>query len=133
MNRLFFLIMAFAVWAGLFAETVVKNSAPFSFPTTVGTMVDRQLLAGDASFRGKAVCTGKSAIVFWWSLPSAAENGVISIFRVDGSRIASLAIASSRGSVHWGIAGKTQAANGIYLATLSYGTIKRDCKVILYK
>lgn len=134
MNRLCLIIITVVVAsAGLFAETVVKNSAPFAFPTAVGTAADRQPFGGDASFTGKAVVAGKNAIVFSWSLPSAAKKGAISIFRIDGSLIASFTLNSPHGNMQWSAAGKTHAATGIYLATLSYGTFKRDCKVILYK
>lgn len=127
------LILVVALSAGLFAETVTKSSAPFAFPATVNVREGRSMLNSDASFVAKAHFTGRKAITFSWSLPSKAKHGVISIFSIDGSRIAWFAITSAQGNLQWDVWKNTPAANGIYLATLTYGPYKRDCKVVIYR
>lgn len=116
------------VSAALFAETVVKNSAPFSFPLISGISKERQVSGIPVTFAHKTLRSARGAIAFSWSIPSAAKQGVISVFRIDGSRVALLKINQPRGSMQW-----TPAADGIYLATIRYGTHKLDSRMIICK
>jgi len=59
------LLLIGAVAASIFAETVVKNSAPFSFPSTVGILGGHLLQNKDAIFVSSANLAGKKIITLF--------------------------------------------------------------------
>lgn len=126
-----FLLAALSV--SLFAETVVKISAPFAFPTAVGVTAGQSSLDGAASFICKPHFGGKNAVLFSWSLPLASGKGTISIFTVRGTKIRSFAVTTHQGSMQWDVSKEGRLANGTYLASLSYGIYTRTSKIILYR
>ncbi len=125
-----FLVAALSV--GLFAETVVKNSVPFAFPTIVGVAGDHSLQSSKVSFACRTIVAGRSAIEFSWSLPGKAEKGSISVFTIAGSHIKTFSMTSQRGSIRWDISADKKLARGIYIAALSYGIYKQNLKIVLY-
>ena len=116
----------------LAAETVVKNSAPFSFPMTVGVRWNSFSKAEVASFIQKFHNTGKKNIELSWSLPGKAGSGSISIFTMTGARIKTFPMASQEGSVTWNISSETKVANGVYFARLSNGVYNKNLKLFVY-
>ena len=127
-----FLILAFA-FSCLYAETTVKSSVPFSFPTTVGLMTAGRLVsASEATFTGRTRFSGANSIDFSWSLTSTAKNGSIVLFRVSGARVKTIPIASQSGSIAVDISGG-KLAHGIYFAKLAYGTFEKTINFIVYR
>jgi hypothetical protein len=125
------LLLIGAIGAGIFAETVVKNSAAFSFPTTVGILGGHLLQNKDAVFVGSANLAGRNIITLSWSLPVKAAGGSISIFALSGAKIKSFQISSPQGYINWDISGAGRTGNGIYFATLSYGSIKKNLHLMI--
>ncbi len=129
--KVLYVLLLGALTAGLFAETVVKNSAPFSFPTTTGILNGYLLQNKEAVFVGNVNLSGRKIITLSWSLPvKAGGGGIISIFNLSGAKIKSFQISSPQGYVNWDISGVRRSANGIYFATLSYGSIKKNLKLM---
>jgi len=128
----FCLLLMAALSVSLFAETVVKNSAPFAFPITVGVTGDHSLQSTKASFTCRTIFAGRSVIEFSWSLPGKAEKGSIYIFTIAGSHIKTLSLPSQHGIVRWDISADKKLAKGIYIAKLSYGIYKQNLKIVHY-
>jgi hypothetical protein len=115
---------------GLFAETIVKNSKAFSFPATVGTRGGNVLQSKEAIFAGSANLEGRKIITLSWSLPVKASTGSIAIFTLSGAKIKFFQISSPQGYVNWDVSGAGRTGNGIYFATLSYGSIHKNLKLM---
>jgi hypothetical protein len=126
-------IIALLLSQCLYAETTVKNSAPFSFPTTVGVMTAGSLVsASEATFTGRTHFSRANAIDFSWSLTSTAKKGSIAIFTVSGACVTTIPIASQSGSSAVDISGG-KLAHGIYFAKLAYGSFERTVNFIVYR
>lgn len=129
-GRVFVMVLfSFSLFA---AETVVKNSVPFSFPMTVGVRWNSLSKGKMASFIPIFHYAGNRNIELSWSLPGKVENGSISIFTLTGARIKTFPVASQEGSVVWNISADTKVANGIYFARLSNGAYKKNLKLFVY-
>ena len=128
----FCLLLMAALSVSLSAETVVKISAPFAFPTAVGVSGDRSLQSTKAAFACRTVFTGRSIIEFSWSIPGKAANGSISVFTIAGAHVKTFSMASQHGSVRWDLSSGKKLARGIYIATLSYGIYKQNLKIVQY-
>jgi hypothetical protein len=127
-----FLILVFA-FSCLYAETTVKSSVPFSFPTTVGLMTAGRLVsASEATFTGRTRFSSANAIDFSWTLTSTAKKGSIVIFAVSGASVTTIPLASQNGSIAVDISGG-KLAHGIYFAKLAYGSFERTVKFIVYR
>lgn len=113
------------------SETIVKNSAPFSFPLTIGAVAGQRVFSGQVRFgalyRGMA---GKS-LDLSWSLPKARSTGTIVLYSLNGSVIRTLPITAASGSIRWNIA-ELGLAKGIYFARLSSATVKKNHKIVIY-
>ena len=125
------LVVALALSGALFATTTVKNSAPFSFPTVVGVKGGQHLQDITEVFAGGYNPAGGRTVTLSWSLPVKAERGSISIFNITGSKIRTFPIGSSRGYVVWDLSGEKRVGNGIYFATLSYGSCKKNLQLVI--
>jgi hypothetical protein len=112
-------------------ETITKLSAPFSFPSTVGVAYRGSLPASGASFLYNTRITGKKVVELSWSLPGRANNGVISIFTVSGSKIKTFAITSQTGIVQWDISESKKVSKGVYFASMSFGSGKKNLKLVI--
>jgi hypothetical protein len=118
--------------SGLLAETVVKNSAAFSFPTTVvGILAGNALQNKESFFVGSASLAGRKTVTLSWSLPVKTARGTITIFSLSGAKIKSFPIATPQGYVTWDIGGMGRVANGLCFATLSCGSIKKNLHLML--
>jgi hypothetical protein len=127
-----FLILAL-VFSCLYAETTVKSSVPFSFPTTVGLMTGGRLASvNEASFAGRTRFSSATAIDFSWSLTSTAKKGSFAIFTVSGACVKTIPIATQSGSIAVDISGG-KLAHGIYFAKLAYGSFERTINFIVYR
>jgi hypothetical protein len=127
------LIIALLFSLSLYAETTVKNSAPFSFPTAVGVgWGDHSAFGNEALFAGKTRSSGTHAIDFSWALSSKAKSGSISLFTVTGARVKTIPITSQSGSVSMDMSGG-KLSRGVYFAKLSYGTYEKTINFIAYR
>lgn len=113
------------------SETIVKNSAPFSFPLTIEAVIGQRSFPGQVRFgafyRGM---TGKS-LDLSWSLPKTMSTGTISLYSLKGSVIRTFPITAASGSLRWDIS-ELGLAKGIYLARLSSVTVKKNHKIVIY-
>jgi hypothetical protein len=114
------------------AETVIKNSAPFSFPLTVGVKWKQSPQGKEASFVSRSHCMGRKVVEFSWSLPGKTEKGTISIFTIAGSRIKTFSVNAPEGSIRWEISTDKKVAKGIYFARLTYGKNTKNLKFFVY-
>lgn len=113
------------------AETVTKNSAPFSFPLTVGVAWKQSFQGKNISFASQSSLRGRKIIEFSWSLSGKIEKGNISVFNLAGARIKSFPVSSREGSVQWDVASGKKAARGVYFATLVCGSYQKSLKIII--
>jgi hypothetical protein len=124
------LIMLFAIGA-IASETVTKNSAVFSFPTTVGVVWKNSTNGKDPSFVSQTHYAGKKVVELSWFLSGQSDKGYISVFNLAGSRIKTFRITSREGSVQWDATSGTRIAKGIYFAKLVCGTFTKNLRIIL--
>jgi hypothetical protein len=126
-----FLILMAVFFAGVSAETVSKNSAPFPFPTTVGAKGFVSFQNKDISFSFKVHSGNRTIIGLSWSLPEKTQKGTISIFTLAGTKIKTFSITGQQGNVNWDLSPGTKLANGVYLATMTSGTYKKNLQILL--
>ena len=112
-------------------ETIVKLSAQFSFPSSVGIFGYHSFQANNVSFLSNTQFNGKKAVEFSWSFPVAAKNGNISIFTVNGSKVKTFLITSQAGKLLWNFAESKKAGKGVYFATISYGPNRQNLKLFI--
>jgi hypothetical protein len=130
MKNLFLVLMAvFSV--SLYAETVSKLSAPFQFPTAVGVISGHSMQSKDVSFSYHLHSGNRSVIGLSWALPEKAEKGSISVFSLSGTKIKTIPISGNHARVNWDISGSTKLANGVYLATLTSGSYKKNLQILI--
>jgi hypothetical protein len=115
----------------VFAETAVKSSAPFSFPTVVGVAWKVSSSGKDLSFVGHTRFSGRKIVELSWSMPGTMEKGSISIFNLAGATIKTFPVGSREGSVLWDAGSGKKAAKGIYFAKLTCGNYKKNVKIII--
>ncbi|MBN1128517.1 MAG: T9SS type A sorting domain-containing protein [Chitinispirillaceae bacterium] len=113
------------------AETVVKNSAPFSFPLTVGTVTGKQAFAGHASFTAAYRTAGGMFLDLSWSFSSNRHAGTITLFSLRGTIIRSFPIKAASGFIRLNIS-ESRLAKGIYFARLSSGPANKNLKIVIY-
>ena len=115
----------------LFAQTVEKFSASFTFPLTITSAVGKQVQPSQVSFfRSAGVVLHRGVFLLDWSVPPAAGQGKISVYSVSGHLVKSFVITKNIGSVQCDM---SRSAAGIYLVTLSYGLYKQNLKLALYR
>ena len=127
----FIMLVAICAIGAIAAETVVKSSAPFSFPLTVGTIRNQSFQGKNPLFVSQIPNRGRKIVEFSWSLSGGNEKGDISIFNLAGSRIKSFPVSSREGSVQWDVASGKKAAGGVYFAKLTCGTYQKSLKIII--
>jgi hypothetical protein len=113
------------------AETVVKSSAPFSFPITVGISGNNLLQSANEIFLYNSHMAGNKTVELSWSLPVMAKTGTISIFTVAGVKVKTFAITSRSGRVVWDLT-QGRIGKGVYCATISYGPSTKNLKLVIY-
>ena len=112
-------------------ETIVKLSAQFSFPPSVGILCYHSFQANNVSFLSNTQINGKKAVEFSWSFPGAAKNGNISIFSMNGSKLKTFPVISQTGKVVWNFAESKKVGKGVYFASISYGSNKQNLKLFI--
>jgi hypothetical protein len=122
-------VLLFASTA-LFAQVVEKSSASFSFPTTVTSVMGKQVAPAQATFFRTAGNSRKGVFTLEWSVPTSALQGRISVYSVSGVLIKNLVLTKNQGSLQCDL---SRSATGIYLTTISYGTYRQNLKLALYK
>lgn len=120
-----------ALSAGIFAETVVKSSPPFQFPSAAGLRSGYAIQDNGVLFSYRARFDRSATIQIAWSLPGKMEKGNISIFSLAGCRIKEFPVSANQGSLEWNLSGSARPASGVYLATLSYGACKKNMQILL--
>jgi hypothetical protein len=124
------LLLTAALFACLFAETVVKDSAPFPFPTVTGVLTNQ---LQHVSFVSKSQWMGANTIAFAWSIPANAKKGNITIYNVLGAQVKTFSLTAPQGMVEWDLSAGRTVASGIYFARLSYGSVTKNLTVVLYR
>jgi hypothetical protein len=117
---------------GIFAahEDVLKSSAPFSF-VQAGVINQVNYFANGLSFSYKRITAGKDGMLFSWSLPKNKTDIVkLSLYTVSGKLLKSFTLTSTdKPYVSWN-GPNSKLAGGVYLATLSFGQIKKAMRVL---
>jgi hypothetical protein len=129
--KYFFLVLMAGVSVSLYAETVSKLSAPFQFPTSVGVHSSHSLQCKDLSFSYTLHSGNRAIIGLSWTLPEKAERGSISIFTLSGTKIKTIPISENHAGATWDISGAAKMANGVYLATLTSGSYKKNIQILI--
>ena len=128
------LLLTVVLALGICAETVVKNSAPFSLPPPTGVIRGGVgVQNSNLSFTYAIHPSNSSAVVFSWSIPGKPAKGTIAIFTLAGTKVKSFPITRQHDSVSWGIADGTKPANGVYFATIAYGAFKKNMQLFLLR
>jgi len=113
----------------LFAQTVEKFSASFTFPLTVTSAVGKQMQPSPVSFfRAAGVVLHRGIFLLDWSVPPAAGQGRISVYSVSGHLVKNFVITKNIGSQTCDL---SRSATGIYLVSISYGLYKQNLKLAL--
>jgi hypothetical protein len=127
----FFLILTAAFAVNVCAETVVKNSAPFAFPASVGAIHGSSLQNKDVLFSYGTHYGSHTAIGLSWSLSVKAEMGSIAVYTLSGTKVKTFLITEQQGCVNWDITSGRRPVSGVYLATLTYGACKKNLQILL--
>ncbi|MBN1308869.1 MAG: T9SS type A sorting domain-containing protein [Chitinispirillaceae bacterium] len=113
------------------SETVVKSSAPFSFPLFTGAVAGRKAFAGRTRFGAVYRGMVRRSIDFSWSLPHDNTSGTITLFSLKGARIRAIPISSASGSIQWNMS-EIRLAKGIYFARLSTASVNKNHTIVIY-
>jgi hypothetical protein len=114
------------------AQTVEKLSASFTFPLTVSTSMQGKSQDPKAVsfFRMSSRSAQKGKIALEWTVNNSATSGTICIYAISGALVKKVALTASHGTMQFDL---QKAAQGIYLASISYGTYRQNLKLALYK
>jgi hypothetical protein len=127
-SKILVLFLAICVFAA--PETKTATSAQFSFIQGVGVFQPRLYSMDGMYLSCKKLVNGKGAISFSWSLPAIkADMGKISVFTVSGKLIKVFDVKSQEGRISWSMP-NARMASGVYFATLTYGTFKKNIKIL---
>lgn len=126
-SKLLVLFLAMCIFAA--PETKTATSAQFTFKLGTGVHLPKYYSVDAMYFSCKKLVNGKGALSFSWSLPGVkADKGKISLFTVSGKLIRAFDVKSQEGRVSWNM--PSRMASGVYFATLSYGTFKKNVKIL---
>jgi len=121
------LLTAFGVLAG--HEAYSPQSVPFSFMQVGVTNPYHQMMM-NSTFSYKKLSSGKEGILFSWSLPgNSAQIGKLSVYSISGKVLKTFSLTSRDNSKVWSMP-QGKLASGVYFAVLSYGTWKKNTKII---
>jgi hypothetical protein len=126
-----FLAAAAVFTISSFADTVFKNSPQFPWPGTTGVTGGYAFQDKDFLFSYNVRSENRAVIGLSWSLPEKTSHGVISIFTLAGTKIKSFSLNERQGNVAWDISGNKKLANGLYFATLTSGTFKKNLQIFI--
>lgn len=116
--------------AGITAETVVKNSAPFQFPVIVGVANSEWMKVNQTAFSVKSSFAAAGALTFSWSVPQKAARGSIALFTISGVKVKTVAITKPSGLIT--LSNRDLPAAGIYFAKLSFAGIEKTSNFVVY-
>ncbi len=116
-------VMTFVVYVG--SETVVGESAPFTFPGVVGTSGKYMTLKSSWSLKSHLLKNGK--IRFSWSIAADIRKGNLSIYTPSGKLIEKLKIVPNRSFTTWD-AKKAGISSGVYFAVMKVDGFKQEIK-----
>lgn len=123
-------LVLFMVLGALAApENIPKSSAPFGF-VQVGVANPYYYATNGSYFLCKKLSNGKEGMQFSWSLPgSTARAGKLSVYSISGKVIKSFDLSSRDRSIVWNMP-QGKMASGVYFAVLTYGTLKKNTKIV---
>jgi hypothetical protein len=125
------LLTIIAVSLGIFAETVVKSSPAFQFPPATGARVGYAIQDNSVLFSYSRHFSSRYSVEIAWSLPGKMENGSISVFTLAGTKVKTFPISQQQGNVVWDLSNGRKMATGVYFATLTYGSFKKNMQILL--
>ncbi len=131
MKRFGFLTISLFIIMTVASETAIKNSAPFSFPTSVGVTWKTSSSGKDLSFVSQTHYAVRTVVELSWSVPGKMEKGSIFVFNLAGSKMKTFPLCSREGSVQWDVASGKKIAKGIYFARLACGSYQKNVKIII--
>ena len=111
------------------AETVVKQSMPFSFPASVGVL-NKSLPVDQRQFVRFDRVAASGAVILSWRVRGNAGSGMLRIFTASGCLVKAFLIQSSAGSVRWE-GGAASASRSIHFAEISWGNAVESMRTIL--
>jgi len=126
MKQYWFLLML-AASIPIISETVVKQSAPFSFPMTITSAIAQPARAIEHPFVCSARIIGTNMIALSWRVQGNAREGSISVFTSCGALVQSIPIASAFGTVR-----VARPAANICFAKVTFGNLRTSSRIILY-
>ena len=106
------------------------TSDPFGFPTS-GVHFSKPVVNTSASLRYKSGLT-RGLVAFQYSLPEGAKSARLTIYNLSGVRIDSFDLPAGSNSAAWNF-GNRRIANGIYLATMRYGSLENKIQFSVVK
>jgi hypothetical protein len=116
----------------LFAQTVEKLSASFTFPSTLTSLnggAGNPIAASFFKLNPQSMTRGK--IAFEWSVFNTnAARGYVAIYSLSGALVKKIPLSARSGAMMCDL-GKT--ARGVYLAAISFGSYKQNLKLALYR
>ena len=124
-------ITSLLVIGAIASETIIENSAPFSFPLTNGTISDNKAFTGKVRFGAVYRAMSGTSIDLSWSLPRGTAAGTIKLYSLKGALVRSFPITEQSGAIRWNIA-EIGLAKGIYFARLSSVAVKKNHKIVIY-
>jgi hypothetical protein len=122
-------ILDLAMAVSLWAETVEKNSAEFSFPTVTSVRESGNVPGAASLFSITTSSAGKRNLSFAWSVAGTAKKGTISLYTLSGLKIRTIPVSSATGAVSLDLPSK-RIASGLYFATMSFGDFEKTINFI---
>ena len=130
MMRAIFIIALALGAAGLpaLAETLVKASAPFSFPA-VSIPEQGRPAKGPSSFK---VDVYQDHLAFSWNVAASGEIGEITINKVSGARQQVIPLKNGKGLVSLNLRERPLSL-GVYIAGIRIGSFTQETKFAIVK
>lgn len=120
--------VAYLTFQLLSAETVLKMSASFSFPS-VGNQLPSLQNKGTVLVFNKKGSFGRTVLLAW-SIPENNVKGTIRVYALSGALIKTFQINNRQGLITWNFQ-NSYVSNGIYLTILSCGPFSKSIKMLL--
>ena len=115
----------------LCAQVVEKYSASFSFPTVITSVQGHPVSPlRDAFFRSSGIASRKGIVNLEWSVPAADGQGRIGLYSPSGALVKVFVVGKNRGAVQCDV---SRIGSGICLATLSYGSFRKNLTLAVCK
>jgi len=124
------LVLAIAAFS-VNADISRSSSRPFTFPGFSAVVQQGVAAVPPSYFKFLHNSAGAKVMGFAWSFPmqSGRQRGATTIYSLRGQAIRVIPIASPAGMVQWNAA--REAAAGIYIARLVYGSVRQNLRLML--